>query len=126
VKTVLLVDTLDHHRIAVKWFLGNFGYLVDSVCSAEEALAVFDVSIHDIVVTDLDMAGMTGSEMAQVIKLRAPSTPIVMYARRLPQDQSSLDAVIQKSDHLLVEHHLLLMKEALDRLLSLDCLPKDA
>jgi CheY-like chemotaxis protein len=124
-KTVLLVDTLDHHRSAVKWFLGNFGYLVDSVCSAEEALAVFDVSIHDIVVTDLDMAGMNGSEMAHVIKLRSPSTPMVMYSRRLPQDQSCLDAVIQKSDHLLVEHHLLLMKETLDRLLATDFQPKD-
>ena len=116
-KTVLLVDTLDHSRIALKWFLGNFGYVVDSVRSGEEALAVFDPSIHDLVVTDNQMTGMNGAEMAHVIKMRSPVTPVVMYATTIPQDRSCLDSAVGKLSSP-VQDHMLLLKEAMDKLLS--------
>jgi len=60
VKTVLLVDDGDESRLLTRWFLTYFGYVVDSVRSAEEALGVFDPKIHDAVVTDNSMQGMTG------------------------------------------------------------------
>ena len=75
VKTVLLVDDADEIRVTTKWFLAHFGYLVDSARNAEEALALFDPAIHDLVVTDNGMPGMTGAEMALVIKMRSPSLP---------------------------------------------------
>lgn len=110
-KTVLLVDDRDDFRITAKWFLDTFGYAVDSVRTAEEALAVFDPRIHDIVLTDNSMPGMSGGEMAHVIKLRSPSTPIVMHTGMPPQDRSCLDLVIEKPTHMLK------LKEALDTLL---------
>jgi CheY-like chemotaxis protein len=112
VKTVLLVDDRDDSRITTKWFLANFGYAVDSVRSAEEALALFDPRVHDIVVTDNSMPGMTGGEMAHVIKLRSPSTPVLMYTGRPPADCSRLDSVIQRPAHLLV------VKDSMDQLLA--------
>src|SRR5204862_3187428 len=78
-KTILLVDDADDCRVTTKWFLTNFGYAVDSVRSAEEALVLFNPEIHDLVVTDNSMRGMTGAEMAHIIKLRSPSTPVLMY-----------------------------------------------
>jgi CheY-like chemotaxis protein len=112
VKTVLLVDDGDDSRIAAKWFLAYFGYVVDSASSAEEALSVFDPKIHDAVVTDNSMPGMTGVEMAHIIKLRSPSTPVIMHTGLLPEDRSCLDFVVQKPVHLLE------IKEALDKLLA--------
>jgi CheY-like chemotaxis protein len=113
VKTVLLVDDGDETRLTTKWFLGNFGYAVDSVRSAEEALALFDSKLHDVVITDNRMPGMSGNEMAHIIKLRSPSTPVLMYTGMPPEDQSCLDAVLQRPTHLLV------LKDAVEKLLSL-------
>jgi len=84
-KTVLLADDGDTSRVTTKWFLNNFGYSVDCARSAEEALALFDPKIHDIVVTDNLMPGMTGAEMAHIIKLRSPRTPVLMYTGKPPR-----------------------------------------
>jgi DNA-binding NtrC family response regulator len=111
-KTVLLVDDADAQRIATKWFLANFGYQVESVRSAEEALARFNAKIHDVVVTDNSMPGMSGAEMAHIIKMRSPATPVVMYSGHPPENQTCLDAVIQRPSHMLI------LKEALDTLFA--------
>ena len=111
-KTVLLVDDGDECRVTTKWFLMNFGYAVDAVRSAAEALELFDPAVHDLVVTDNAMPGMTGAEMAHVIKMRAPSTPILMYSGNPPDDQSCLDVVIQRPTHLLT------LRDAVDKLLA--------
>jgi CheY-like chemotaxis protein len=117
VKTILLVDDEDYSRITTKWFLSNFGYAVDAVRTAEEALALFDGASHDLIVTDNAMPGMTGVEMAHVIKLRSPSTPILMYTGNPPEDQTCLDRVIQRPTDFLT------LKDAAAKLLT-DQLPR--
>lgn len=111
-KTILLVDDDDDVRVVTKWFLASFGYVVESVRSAEEALALFNPRIHDLVITDNSMPGMTGAEMAHVIKLRSPSTPVLMHTGEPPEDRSGLDAVVQRPVHLLT------LKETAERLLA--------
>ena len=111
-RTLLLVDDGDESRVTTKWFLSNFGYAVESVRNASEALTLFDPKVHDLVVTDNSMPGMTGVEMAHVIKMRSPSTPVLMYTGRCPDDQSCLDLVVQKPTHLLA------LKEAVEKLLA--------
>ena len=111
-KTILLVDDVDEFRVTTKWFLSNFGFAVESTRSAEEALARFDPKIHDVVVTDNSMSGMSGAEMAHVIKLRSPSTPVLMYTGLAPDDRSCVDLVIQRPAHMLA------LKEGVDKLLT--------
>lgn len=111
-KTILLVDDGDDFRVTTKWFLSNFGFAVESVRSAEEALALFDPKTHDVIITDNSMPGMTGAEMAHIIKLRSPFTPVLMYTGRPPEDGSCLDLVIQKPARMLA------LKEGVDRLLA--------
>jgi CheY-like chemotaxis protein len=111
-RTILLVDDNDDLRVTTKWFLSNFGFAVESARSAEEALAMFDPKTHDMIVTDNSMPGMTGVEMAHIIKLRSPSTPVLMCTGRPPEDRSCLDLVIQKPAHMLA------LKEGVDRLLA--------
>lgn len=110
-RTVLLVDDADDVRLTTKWFLCSFGFAVDSARNAEEALALFNANVHDVIVTDNRMAGMTGLEMAHVIKMRSPLTPVIMFAREAPRDKSCLDGVIQRPAHLLR------LIESLDRVL---------
>ena len=112
VKTILLVDDGDDIRVTTKWFLTSFGFAVDAARTAEEALALFNPAIHDVVVTDNSMPGMTGAEMAHVIKMRSPSTPILMYSGKPPGNRTCLDVVIQRPTHLLT------LKDAVDKLLT--------
>jgi DNA-binding response OmpR family regulator len=112
VKTILLVDDGDDIRVTTKWFLTSFDFAVDAARTAEEALALFDPAIHDVVVTDNTMPGMSGAEMAHVIKLRSPTTPVLMYSGNPPDDRSCLDVVIQRPTHLLT------LKDAVDKLLA--------
>lgn len=108
---MLLVDDGDETRITTKWFLANFGYAIDAVRSAEEALALFDSKLHDLVISDNRMPGMSGTEMAHIIKLRSSSTPVLMYTGMAPEDQTCVDAVVVRPTHLLV------LKEAVEKLL---------
>jgi DNA-binding response OmpR family regulator len=112
VKTILLVDDDDESRVALKWFLSNFGYLVEPASSAEKALSLFDANLHDIVLTDNSMPGMCCMEMAHVIKLRSPSTPVLMYTGVAPENQSSVDLLIQKPAPILE------LKAGLEKLLT--------
>jgi CheY-like chemotaxis protein len=57
------------------------------------------------------MPGMTGAEMAHIIKLRSPATPVLMYTGAPPQDQSCVDMVIKRPVHLMA------LKDGLDKLL---------
>jgi CheY-like chemotaxis protein len=93
--------------------LGSVGYLVHSFSNAEEALSQFDPKIHDLVITDNSMPRMTGKEMAHIIKLRSPSTPVLMHTGTPPTDQSCLDGLVEKPASLPI------LKEAIDKLLAL-------
>jgi CheY-like chemotaxis protein len=111
-KTILLVDDRDDTRVMTRWFLSNFGYIVQAVRNAEEALRVFDPRSHDLVLTDNSMPGMSGLEMSHVLKLRSPSTPILMYCGDPPKPSPAVDLVIQRPTHMLF------LKDAIDQLLT--------
>ena len=110
--TVLLVDDDVDVRLLTKLFLNNFGYEVDCANSAGEALDRFDPALHDLVLTDNSMPGMTGGEMAHIIKMRSPATPVLMCSGNPPNDCSSIDVVIKKPTYLLA------IKDAIDKLLA--------
>lgn len=112
VKTILLVDDSRGTRLMTKWYLDYVGFVVHAFSSAEEALARFDPEVHDLVLTDNSMAPMTGAEMAHIIKMRSPATPVLMYTGAPPRDQSCLNAVVQKPTPLPA------LKEVIDRLLA--------
>jgi CheY-like chemotaxis protein len=111
-RTVLVVDDDDDTRLLTKVFLNNFGYEVDSTNSTGDALARFNPDLHDLVLTDNSMQGMTGAELAHIIKLRSPTTPVVMCTGSPPNDSSSIDVVIKKPTYLLA------IKDAIDKLLA--------
>lgn len=109
---MLLVDDDADTRLLTKMFLNNFGYEVECAASAGEALERFNPGVHDLVLTDNSMPGMSGGEMAHIIKLRSPSTPIVMCTGNPPNNCSSIDIVIKKPTHLLQ------IKDSIDKLMA--------
>jgi len=100
VKTILLVDDRDYYRLTTKWFLSSFGFVVECAASAEQALSVFDHKIHDLVIADSSIPGMNGVEMAHIIKLRSPRTPILLCTDEKTDCGACVDAVLANPVYL--------------------------
>jgi CheY-like chemotaxis protein len=67
---VLLVDDEQDDALLLATLLAPLGASVLVVRSAEEALAVLDTRIVDLVVTDLNMPGASGLDLAREIRAR--------------------------------------------------------
>lgn len=71
----LLVDDEDLVRASTADMLAELGYSVEVAGSAEEALRLFDGDRRfDLLVTDHLMPGMTGTELARLVRSRQPAT----------------------------------------------------
>jgi CheY-like chemotaxis protein len=74
---VLVVDDEPEVRTAVADMLGTAGYTTFEVAGGREALSWLDAGqVVDLVLTDLGMPGMTGTELARSVKGRWPSLRI--------------------------------------------------
>lgn len=54
--------------------------LIDGVSSAFEAVEIFKVKVIDILITDIQMPGMTGIELIQKVKVLSPATKIIVLS----------------------------------------------
>ena len=91
------------------------GHTVETASSGKDALALFDKSKFDLVITDFAMPVMKGDELAAEIKARDPQQPVVMitaYAEMLQSAASpvpGVDFIISKP--FLLEN----LREAISR-----------
>jgi CheY-like chemotaxis protein len=85
-RRILVVDDEPFVCDAVRMMLAFDGHSVETASSGKDALAMFDKSKFDLVITDFAMPLMKGDELAMEIKARNPEQPIVMitaYAEML-------------------------------------------
>jgi CheY-like chemotaxis protein len=75
---VLVVDDDYTIRDIVSTMLRLLGYEVLSADSGEKGLALFIKNKFDLVITDFNMSGMDGINLAYYIKEKSPSTPVVL------------------------------------------------
>ena len=59
-------------------FLTIVGYEVIAARDGAEGLALFDSGLHDVVVTDLFMPGLSGWEVVDAVRRRRPGTPVIL------------------------------------------------
>jgi DNA-binding response OmpR family regulator len=59
------------------------GYRVIACSSGEEALQVFQRGGIDLVLTDLIMPGIDGSELIRAVKLISPTTPTILFSGKI-------------------------------------------
>jgi len=71
---ILLVEDEDTVRKVIERLLVKLGYGVVAASDAEEAIDLFDEldEVVDLVLTDVVMPGLTGVEMARVLRRRRP------------------------------------------------------
>jgi two-component system, NtrC family, response regulator GlrR len=77
---ILLVDDDEDILSSVSTWLGNEGFEVISVLSAEEALGQLHTLHPNLVITDLFMGGMSGMELMSQIHKNNPLLPVIMLS----------------------------------------------
>lgn len=101
-KRILLVEDEPMVAHTLRMVLVVSGHIVDTAEDGDVALAMFGGGTYDLVITDFKMANMDGLELAEAIKKRSPSTPIILltaYAeavRGAGGEVSNVDAVLGK------------------------------
>jgi CheY-like chemotaxis protein len=95
---ILCVDDEAIPLILRKSVLEKSGYKVIAAKSAAEALERLDQQPVDLVLTDLLMPGLSGTELARQIKQRKPGLPIVLLSgvNEIPEDAESADMFLSK------------------------------
>ena len=77
---VLVVDDEENICDILREFLESEGYSVETAGRAEEGLELFRAHPAPVVITDLNMPGMSGWEMARIIREEAPDSVIVLLS----------------------------------------------
>jgi len=98
--TVMVVDDQDGMLLVTREVLQTHGFRVVTAQSAEEALAMFEEALDDpsiqgpqVVISDLRMPGMQGTDFARRIKEIAPDTRVIILSAFLQEaDPDALDA----------------------------------
>jgi CheY-like chemotaxis protein len=77
-KRILVVEDESLVAETLRMVLAVDGHKVEVAVDGEQALAMFEAGDHDLIVTDFKLPKMDGLELAQAIKERAPSRPIIL------------------------------------------------
>ena len=76
--SILVVDDNEAIRSLVSHILEKMGLKVSSADNGQRGMDLFVNSKFDLVVTDFNMPGMNGIDLANKIKVKSPSTVIVL------------------------------------------------
>jgi CheY-like chemotaxis protein len=101
--TVLLVEDEGDLRVAVAALLPQSGYRVRTAWDGLSALLEMDTGLPDIIVSDLQMARMSGFELLSTIRLQFPTIPLIatsgLFASGQVPEGVVADAFYQKGTH---------------------------
>jgi diguanylate cyclase (GGDEF)-like protein len=98
---ILAVDDQLYFRVFLEDLLREQGYEVASAGSGPEALTRLEAERFDVIITDLVMPGMDGSELVQRVKERWPEQDVVVVTS-VGDLKTAIDAMkLGASDYLL-------------------------
>jgi diguanylate cyclase (GGDEF)-like protein len=98
---ILAVDDQRYFRELIEGLLTGEGYTVRTASSGEEALHVLEREDFDVVITDLVMPGIDGSQLVAAVKERNPEQDIVMVTG-VVDVKTAVDAMKQgATDYIL-------------------------
>jgi DNA-binding NtrC family response regulator len=76
--TILIVEDEDTLRESLKRVFEREGYGVDVAATAEQALEVYDETVHDVILADIILPEMDGLEMLSLVKKRNPEQIFIL------------------------------------------------
>jgi CheY-like chemotaxis protein len=99
---VLVIDDNASVRSALVAYLRLGGHTVTEAERGDAGVRAFASTTVDLVVTDLDMPGLTGWEVARAVRTRRPTVPVVLItgnadaAEAEPSLRALVDAILLK------------------------------
>jgi len=82
-RTILCVDDNEQALSIRKLMLETRGYRVVACMDAESALRVFQQGGIDLVLSDVVMPGMDGTELIRRVKETSPQTPAILFSGKI-------------------------------------------
>ena len=104
---ILVVDDEETLCDGLRTYLELNGYLVDTALSAEQAMS-YDLSKYSLVLLDVMMGGMSGMDMASVMK-KNPSTaliPIIFLTAKDSDDDMVAGLTLGADDYIVKPYSL--------------------
>ncbi len=98
-RRLLCVDDDSGFQQFYKNLLGSYGYEVMVAANGRQALKLFLSRKVDAVLTDFEMPGMTGAELAARLKRLRPDLPVLLLSgSKIAQDRAAkaVDAAVMK------------------------------
>jgi signal transduction histidine kinase/CheY-like chemotaxis protein len=100
---VLIVDDRDANVDLLKAALETRGFRVRTATNGQEAVACFDTSPSDVVLTDLKMPVLDGSEAIRRIRARATRHVPVIAITANPSPEAEAEALAAGADRVLMK-----------------------
>ncbi|HSE49894.1 MAG TPA: response regulator [Terriglobales bacterium] len=82
-RTILCVDDNEQSLSIRKVMLETRGYRVVTCANGREALAVFERGGIDLVLSDLVMPDLDGTELIERVKTLSPETPAILFSGKI-------------------------------------------
>lgn len=104
-RTILCVDDNEQSLSIRKVMLETHGYRVLTCTDAATAVGVFKQGGIDLVLTDLVMPGMDGTELISQVKAVSPQTPAILFSGkiRVYERETQADVFLPKGMYAPVE-----------------------
>jgi len=99
---VLVVEDNDLNRDMFARYLTEMGHNAVLAANGKEMLPILERERFDLVITDLSMPGISGWQVAEQVKKRSPSLPVILVSGwAIQQDdarlrESGIDFILQK------------------------------
>jgi two-component system NtrC family response regulator len=75
---ILIVEEDESLRLVMQLQLNKLGYETSVAADAEHAIEILRQSHHALVITDLQLPGMSGLEVLKAIQVDSPDTPVIV------------------------------------------------
>lgn len=77
-RKVLLIDDDDSLRRVTEYSLHSAGFQVLSAANAEQGLKSFEIDSPSVVITDINMPGLSGYDVLERVKEVSPETIVIV------------------------------------------------
>ena len=85
---ILVVDDEPSLRTSLSILLRELGHEVRSATDGFSALSEMRSTVPDILISDLNMPGMSGFELLSVVRRRFPSVPVIAMSGAFPDNEA--------------------------------------
>jgi DNA-binding response OmpR family regulator len=116
-RRILLVDDDESVRSLLRMTLPEDGYDINEATDGEQALALVEERVPDLVLLDWEMPGRHGSLVLDELKSRHPQLPVIVLTAEIAEHHRSLAESLKVDVFLTKPFSPLELLETIERLL---------